>query len=188
MKQRVVLTLPLQESSMVHTRRTRIGSAVSSTWSSGISMSSSICKRTLDRFTPCRTEFEPPSKTGSLAGGGVVYLHVEEKSPSLLTPKHRSKASPISRELQCRCIWVGQRFGGFPDLREKVFLSTMPGAVYPAGRGLFFLSSCTWSSWLQVSRSDLQGPQWSWSTVAISNLCCIIYRIVGERIGTCDME
>jgi hypothetical protein len=101
-------------------------------------MSSSICKRTLDRFTPCRTEFEPPSKTGSLAGGGVVYLHVEEKSPSLLTPKHRSKASPISRELQCRCIWVGQRFGGFPDLREKVFLSTMPGAVYPAGRGLFF--------------------------------------------------
>jgi hypothetical protein len=36
------------------------------------------------------------------------------------TSKHRSKISLISRVLRCRCVWVGQRFGDFLDLCEKV--------------------------------------------------------------------
>ena len=38
----------------------------------------------------------------------------------------------FSHELQCRCVWMGQGFGGFLDLREKVFfLMQCPGAVLP---------------------------------------------------------
>ena len=86
------------------------------------------------RFAPCRPEFEPP-EADLLAEGGTVYLRVEKNPLVWPTPKHRSKASPVSRELWCRYVWVGQRFGGFLDLREKVFfLSTMPGGcLTPAG-------------------------------------------------------
>ena len=81
------------------------------------------------RFAPCRPEFEPP-EADLLAEGGAVYLRVEKNPLVWPTPKHRSKASPVSWELRCHCVWVGQRFGGFLGLREKVFfLSTMPEAV-----------------------------------------------------------
>jgi hypothetical protein len=69
-----------------------------------------------------------------LAGGSAVYLRVEKNPLVCPTPKNRSKASPVSRELQYRCVLVGQRFGGFLDLREKIFfLSTVPGLSYPTG-------------------------------------------------------
>jgi hypothetical protein len=39
-----------------------------------------------------------------------------------------------------RCVWVGQGFGGFLDLREKVFfLLKCPGAVLPPAGQVFFL-------------------------------------------------
>jgi len=74
-----------------------------------------------------------------LAEGGAVYLRVEKNLLFCPTPKHRSKASLVSRELRCHCVWVGQRFGGFLDQREKVFfLSTMTGGcLIPAGRVFF---------------------------------------------------
>jgi hypothetical protein len=37
------------------------------------------------------------------------------------TPKHKSKASLISRVLRYRCTWVGQGFGDFLDLCENFF-------------------------------------------------------------------
>jgi hypothetical protein len=49
-------------------------------------------------------------------------------------PKHRSKAKSrsFSHGLRCRCVWVGQGFEGFLDLREKVFfLMQCLGAVLP---------------------------------------------------------
>ena len=34
--------------------------------------------------------------------------------------------------LRCRCVWVGQGFEGFLDLREKVLLlNVMPGGGFP---------------------------------------------------------
>ena len=56
-----------------------------------------------------------------LAEGGIVYLRVEKNLPVYPTLKHRSKASPVLRELWCRYVWVGQRFEDFLDLREKIF-------------------------------------------------------------------
>ena len=51
-------------------------------------------------------------------------------------PKHRSKDRPkslvVSHGLRCRYVRVGQGFGGFFDLREKIFfLKICPGAVLP---------------------------------------------------------
>ncbi|AQK62514.1 Ycf20-like protein, partial [Zea mays] len=63
-------------------------------------------------------------------------------------PKHRSKAQPRSRSfsygLRCRCVWVGQGFEGFLDLREKVFfLLKCPGAVLPPQVEFQVLICCT---------------------------------------------
>ena len=89
------------------------------------------CKRTLDlavRFASCRSEFEPP-RGGFVSRRRSNFICALKKNPLIYpTSKHRSKASPVSRELRYRCVWVGQRFEGFLDLRENVFfLSTMPG-------------------------------------------------------------
>jgi hypothetical protein len=60
------------------------------------------------------------------------------KSP----PKHRSKASPVSRELRCCCVWVGWSFGGFLDLYEKIFfLSIMSGGLSPPRVEYFFFET-----------------------------------------------
>ena len=70
----------------------------------------------------------PAGQSSNPLGGGFVGWRRRnlfarwKKNPLVFpTPKHGSKASPVSRELRCRCVWVGQRFEGFLDLREKVF-------------------------------------------------------------------
>jgi hypothetical protein len=102
------------------------------------------CKRMLDQLAWLCTLHHAgqslnPLETDLLARGGVVYLRVEKNPLVCPTPNHRSKSSLVSRELQYYCVWVGQRFGGFIDLRENVFfLSTMPEACFtPAGRVFF---------------------------------------------------
>ena len=76
-----------------------------------------------------------------------------KKSLVCPTPKHRSKASPVSRELRCRCVWVGQRFEGFLDLRENVFffLSIMPRDCYTPASPIFFYIIASPSDLLYVS-------------------------------------
>jgi hypothetical protein len=58
-------------------------------------------------------------------------------------PKHGSKAQPRSQSfshgIRCRCVWVGQGFGGFLDLCEKVFfLVQYSGVVLPPTGRVFF--------------------------------------------------
>jgi hypothetical protein len=66
-----------------------------------------------------------------------------KKSPRLSHTKARgSKAQLRSRSLshvlRCRCVWVGQRFGGFLDLCEVFFLINTRGCLTSAGR-VFYL-------------------------------------------------
>ena len=90
------------------------------------------------RFVPAGQSSNPLGAF-LLAAGGVVYLRVEKNPLVYPTPKHRSKVSLVLRELRCRCVWVGQRFTGFLNLREKVFfLSTMLGAVLPPWVEFFY--------------------------------------------------
>jgi hypothetical protein len=93
-------------------------------------------------LAPSRRGFEPQVwRTRALFFGN--FPERDEKTlSSAPCLKHRSKASPVSRELWCRCVWMGQRFGSFFDLHEKVFfLSTMSrGCLTPTGRVFFYLS------------------------------------------------
>ena len=63
----------------------------------------------------------------------------------------------FSHGLRCHCVWVGQGFGGFLDLREKVFfLIQCPGAVLPpAGRVFFFF--CMFEEKKVYSQIQLNG-------------------------------
>jgi hypothetical protein len=94
------------------------------------------------RFAPCRPEFEHPR--GRICWPEEAqFICVLKKNPLICpTPKHRSKARPVSRELRCRYVRVGQRFGGFLDLCEKIFfLSTVPGGcLNPRGSSFFYCS------------------------------------------------
>jgi hypothetical protein len=56
---------------------------------------------------------------------GANFQAGVKKNPLIcLTPKHRSKAWSrswlFSHGLWCRCVWVGQRLGGFLDLPLQV--------------------------------------------------------------------
>jgi len=63
-------------------------------------------------------------------------------------PKHRSRA-------RCRCVWVGQGFGGFLDLREKVFfLMQCTGAVLPPAGRVFYETFCHLALELNGIRTD----------------------------------
>jgi hypothetical protein len=119
MKQRVVLTLPLQESSTEDTHR----------------FSSFVYLKLWNKH-----EF--------------VYLQANTRPVYILPDRVRTPQRRIywPEEVQfiCMlkknslvCLLVRQRFEGFLDLHEKVFLSTMSGAVYPRRLRFFFLSSCT---------------------------------------------
>ena len=62
-----------------------------------------------------------PMGSGFLAGGGAVYLRVaKKKSPRLPHVQSIVGVRPFSRVTD-HYVWVGQGFGDFLDLREKVF-------------------------------------------------------------------
>jgi hypothetical protein len=105
------------------------------------------CKQTLDQLAWLCTlhhagQSSNPLGVDLLTRGGVVYLHVEKNPLVYPMPNHRSKSRPVSRKLRYHCVWVGQRFGGFIDLREKIFfLSIMPeGCLTPRVSSFFFKS------------------------------------------------
>ena len=79
-----------------------------------------------------------PARANLLAGGGVVYLHVEKKISCHPTPKHRFKAGPASQRLWCCCL-SGVGFGDFLDLSDEVFF-LQHNAV---GRSCFMNDKCS---------------------------------------------
>jgi hypothetical protein len=109
------------------------------------------CKRTLDQLV-WLCALHPVGQSSNPLESGFVgrrrrNLLAHQKNPLVFpTPKHRSKASSVLQELRCHCVWLGQRFGGFLDLREKVFLlSTMSGGcLTPVGRVFLYLLEQTW--------------------------------------------
>jgi hypothetical protein len=68
-----------------------------------------------------------PSGANLVAGGGIVYFHIEKNLLVCSTPKHRSKVNPVSRQLRF-CVWVKVFF----------FLSTMLGGCLPPPVEFFF--------------------------------------------------
>jgi hypothetical protein len=71
------------------------------------------------------------------------FICVLKKNPLVCsTSKHSYKASPVSRMLRCHCVWLGQGFGVFLDLCEKIFfLRKMPeGCLTPRGSSFFIFA------------------------------------------------
>jgi hypothetical protein len=62
---------------------------------------------------------------GSTHGGSEFQAVVKKNHPFVPCQSTGLRPDPsrgcFSHGLQCRCVWVGQEFKGFLDLREKVF-------------------------------------------------------------------
>ena len=102
-------------------------------------------KRTLDQLVWLCALHSAGQSSNPLGDGFVGRrrrsLSACWKKKSLVCPtsKHRCKASPVSRELRCRCVSVGQRFGGFLDLCGKIFfLSIIPRDCHTPASRFFF--------------------------------------------------
>ena len=89
------------------------------------------------RFALCRSEFEPP-RGWICWPEEAQFIYVLKKKISLSVPR---QSTGLRLELLCRCVQVEQRFGGFLDLREKVFfLSTITEDCHiPVGQVFFTL-------------------------------------------------
>jgi len=101
-----------------------------------------MCLASVDQLV-CPGAWHPgsgssPAGANLLAGGGVVYLHVEKKISCHPTPKHRFKAGPASQPLWCCCLG-GAGFEDFLDLSEEVFF-LQHNAV---GRSCFMNDKCS---------------------------------------------
>jgi hypothetical protein len=67
----------------------------------------------------CRLGFEP--LWGGLYGGAVHFLRAN-RNPSPVSRQSTGYVAGSLTELRCRCLRIGQGFGGFLDLCEKVLL------------------------------------------------------------------
>ena len=76
---------------------------------------------------------------GSTPRGSEFQAGVKKIPSSVLRQSTGLRNRPVLTGLRCRCVWVGQGFGGFLDLREKVLLlNAMPGVAFPPQVQFFF--------------------------------------------------
>ena len=87
-----------------------------------------------------------PGTPNLLVGDGAVICVLEKNFLICPTSKHKSKATPVSRNLRCRCVRMERRCGSFFDLCKKIFFlqPNAAGWSYPASR--IFLDRKVWLS------------------------------------------